>query len=212
MTPSDKSIGERLLALGVATIDETTRRRGFLGGIHLLVGEPFAGEAVTVALPAGDNLGVHLALQQAPVGAVVCVASAGRGVYGVVGELLLEAARVRQIAGFVVDDGVRDTARLVAPPSIAARGVAARGTAKRRIRQPVGAGVGVGNIFIAPGDWIVCDEDGVCVVPREHVGGVIAMAESRAATELQMRGRLVNGTPSPSVLGLPEHPAASITS
>src|SRR5262245_25855068 len=148
MTHSDSTLAQRLVEIGVATLDETTRRQGFLTDVQLILGRPFAGRAVTVALPAGDNLGIHLALQEAQEGSVVCAASAGRGLYGVVGDLLLEAARVRGIAGFVLDDGIRDSAQLEPPPSIAARGITARGTAKRRLRQAVGAPVAVGNVLI----------------------------------------------------------------
>jgi 4-hydroxy-4-methyl-2-oxoglutarate aldolase len=207
---SDSSFVQRLLELGVATIDEATKRKAYLADVHLMVGEPFAGRAITVAVPAGDNLGIHLAVAQATAGSVVCVASAGRGLYGVVGDLLLEAARVKRIAGFVLDDGIRDSAQLVAPPSIAARTVTARGTAKRRLRQQVGAGIAVGNVYIASGDWIVCDPDGVCVVPGANVSEVLEIGESRLASEVQVRARLAEGIPSLSALNLPETAAASL--
>src|ERR1700693_5326862 len=59
---SDNAIADQLVDLGVATLHEALGRRNLPAGLTLLVGEPFAGQAVTVGLPAGDNLGVHLAL------------------------------------------------------------------------------------------------------------------------------------------------------
>ena len=61
-----------------------------------------------MALPAGDNLGVHLALAEAEPGTVLCIASAGQGSFGVFGELLMAAAKHRGILAVVTDDGVRD--------------------------------------------------------------------------------------------------------
>src|SRR5215218_8086319 len=133
---SDSEIATRLLGAGMVALVESTPDSRPLSHIRLRVGQPFAGPSVTVELPAGDNLGVHLALEAAGAGAVVCVASLGRGVYGVVGELLAESARVRGAAAFVIDDGIRDLGALVAPPAIAARGVSPRGTVKRRVRRP----------------------------------------------------------------------------
>ncbi len=207
---SDSDLARRLVELGVATLHESSRRRSLARGIRLLVGEPFAGRAVTVGLPAGDNLGVHLALEAAPAGSVVCVASAGRGLYGVLGDLLLESGRARGVAGFAIDDGIRDMASLAGPPSVAALGVSARGTVKRRLRQPVGAGVPLGGVLVAADDWIVCDADGVCVVPQRDVDEVIERAESRVEHEDGLRERLRGGTPSRTLLALSADPPASI--
>jgi regulator of RNase E activity RraA len=138
---SASDVADRLVELGVAALHEALGRQHLLGGVRLLVGGPFAGPALTVGLPAGDNLGLHVALEQVESGSVVCAESTGGGLYGVVGEILVEAGRARGIAGFVLDDGVRDADRLTPPPSIAGRGVSARGTVKRRIRRPVGSTV-----------------------------------------------------------------------
>ena len=50
-------LAARLVELGVATLHEAAGRRHLVRGVRLLVGEPFAGPAVTVGVPAGDNLG-----------------------------------------------------------------------------------------------------------------------------------------------------------
>jgi 4-hydroxy-4-methyl-2-oxoglutarate aldolase len=208
---SDSETAARLLGLGVATLHEALGRRHLLSGIRLLVGEPFAGRALTVGLPAGDNLGVYLALEAAEPGSIVCGASSGRGLYGVVGEILLEAGRARGVAGFVLDDGLRDVAGLRAPPSIAGRGVTALGTVKRRLRHPVGADVSVGGTLVVAGDWVVCDADGVCVVPEDAVENVIERAGSRLMAENRVRDQLANGLTSRGVLGLTTDPPASVS-
>jgi 4-hydroxy-4-methyl-2-oxoglutarate aldolase len=200
-----------LLALGIATLHEANRRRNLLNGIRLVVGAPFAGPAVTVAIPAGDNLGVHLAIEAAQPGSVVCVASAGRGLYGVIGDLLIEAARVRAIAGLVIDDGIRDLETLSAPPSVAARGISARGTVKRRLRQPVGSDVSVGDVLIRSGDWIVCDEDGVLVLPESTAASLLERAIVRAGSEVASRASLAAGVTSPKLFGLPDQAPESVT-
>lgn len=199
-----------LVELGVATLHEASGRRCLVEGVELLVGAPFAGPAITVALPAGDNLGVHLALEHAPPRSVVCVASAGRGLYGVVGDLLVEAARARGVSGLVIDDGVRDLAELAPPPNIAARGVSARGTIKRRLRQAVGASVSIGGTLARPGDWLVCDGDGVCVLAADELNDVIAQADGRRAKEARFRRELEAGVLSREVFSLPANFAASL--
>ncbi len=169
--------------------------------MRLLVGEAFAGPAETVSIPAGDNLGIHLALERAEADAVLCVASGGRGFYGVIGELMVEAARVRGLAAVVVDDGVRDIERLSAPPGIAALGICSRGTIKRRalsLAQPVS----VDGVLVRPGDWVVGDRNGVCVLPADGVDAIVAAARARVAREETLREEIRRGVPTTKVFGL----------
>jgi 4-hydroxy-4-methyl-2-oxoglutarate aldolase len=199
-----------LVELGVATLHEASGRRGLASGLRLLVGQPFVGPAVTVALAAGDNLGVHLAIEVAEAGSIVCIGSGGGGVYGVYGDLLHEAARARGVAGLVIDDGIRDIVDLQPPPSVACRGVSALGTVKRRVRQPVGAGVSVGGILVAQGDWVVADRDGVLFVPRDRVDAVLAAGSSRIEKEAGLRAKLRDGASSRELLGLPGSTGVSV--
>jgi 4-hydroxy-4-methyl-2-oxoglutarate aldolase len=192
---------EALAGYGTATVHEALGRRGLMAGIMLLVGPAFAGPALTVELPAGDNLGIHAVLRDAPAGAVLCVASGGKGSFGVLGDLLQEAARACGMAGLVIDDGIRDLAALAPPPSIAAAGVNARGTVKQRFRQ-LGEPVAVGGVLVRPGDWIVADNDGVCVVPAAGLDRLLAAAAARVHKEAVVRERLQAGETSVDALGL----------
>jgi 4-hydroxy-4-methyl-2-oxoglutarate aldolase len=64
----NSQLATRLIEIGVATLHEANGRRGLMHEVELRVGDPFAGRAVTVSLPAGDNLGIHLALETADPG------------------------------------------------------------------------------------------------------------------------------------------------
>lgn len=190
-----------LVAAGVATVHEAQGRRGLIDGIRVIAGPAFAGPAMTVAIPAGDNLGIHLALERAQPGSVLCVASGGRGKFGVVGELIIEAAHAAGLAGLVIDDGVRDVDRLRVPPSVAAIGSTPRGTVKRRCISVL-APVAIGGTLINSGDWILGDSDGVCVIPVDTVAAVVEAAQSRVAREDAIRERLRAGEPTTRVLGI----------
>jgi 4-hydroxy-4-methyl-2-oxoglutarate aldolase len=196
--------------LGVATLHEAARRRGLLHGIRLLVGKGFAGPAITVTLPAGDNLGLHLALEAAEPGSVVCVGSAGGGSYGVLGDMLFESARTRGVAGLVIADGIRDLGALRAPPGLAALSTSAQGTIKSRLRSTVGAGTALGGVFVSTGDWIICDHDGACVIPDEELQTVLAGAGTRETRESVLRERLKSGETTREVLALPQDAHASL--
>jgi 4-hydroxy-4-methyl-2-oxoglutarate aldolase len=195
-----RETAQALVRFGVATVHEALGRRGLMRGVRLLAGPAFAGPAVTVALPAGDNLGIHALLAGAPAGAVACIASEGRGAYGVFGDILALAAAGRGLAGLVIDDGVRDAAELGVPP-VAARGFSAFGTQKRRFLS-LDRPVALAGLLVRPGDWIVCDQDGVCAVPADRLEALIAAATAREAKEADMRAELRRGRTTADVLGL----------
>src|SRR6266702_4115767 len=108
-----------LVELGVPTLYEAAGRRGLMEGVRLLTGAPFAGRAQTAEIPAGDNLGIHVGLREPRVGEVFCVASAGQGNFGVIGELLVEQLRTAGWTAVVLDDAARDIELLNPPPSVA---------------------------------------------------------------------------------------------
>jgi 4-hydroxy-4-methyl-2-oxoglutarate aldolase len=199
---------DELRTLGVATLHEANRRRGLLDDVSLACGGPFAGRAVTVTIPAGDNLGIHWLMQDFPAGSVLCVASRGEGRYGCVGELIGRSAKALGAAGMVIDDAIRDIAQLdeVGFP-IASRGLSPQGTVKRRVID-MGEVVAMGGVAVAPGDWVVADRDGVLTLRASKVDDVIARGRERLAKEEKIGVALDEGRTTVEVLGLARYPRA----
>lgn len=52
----------------------------------------------------------------------------------------------------------------------------------------------MGGVVIEDGDIVVCDEDGVAVIPRERAEELIAAAEAKAAAEDAERAAIAQGT------------------
>jgi 4-hydroxy-4-methyl-2-oxoglutarate aldolase len=105
------------------------------------------------------------------------------------------------VAALVIDDGIRDSASLAAPPSVAARGVSSLGTQKRRFRS-LNEPIALGGVLVRPGDWIVGDADGICVIPAPRLEALLAAAAARTAKEEGFRSALRNGRTTVDVLGL----------
>jgi 4-hydroxy-4-methyl-2-oxoglutarate aldolase len=192
---ADLETVDALGRLGVATVHEAIGRGGLLG-THLRPlwpGATMAGTAVTVLCPPGDNLMVHVAVEQAKPGDVLVVATSSPCSDGLVGELLATALRVRGVRGLVIDTGVRDVATLREMRfPVWSRAVSAQGTVKASAGS-VNVPISIGGTVIGPGDAVVADDDGVVCVPREEAAAALAAGRARVEREQASRAAFAAG-------------------
>lgn len=186
-----------IATLGSATLHEAADRIGALpAAIHAMTPLPaFAGPVVTVACPPADNLWLHRAVYECGPGDVLVADVSGAYEWGYWGEILSCAAKVRGIAGVVINGCVRDIARLaeVGVP-IFARGSAIRGTVKHSDSAgAINADLVVGEIVVRPGDWLVGDEDGVVAIPQADLSTVVAAGQLRVEKEAHLMQQLRDG-------------------
>lgn len=193
--PAD--IVERARKLPSATLHEAGGRIGVMPSAIKPVAPSFSicGTAVTVHSPAGDNLWIHRAIYVAQPGDVLVVHVSGGYDYGYWGEIMSTAARVRGLAGLVIDGCVRDGAVLESFGfPVFSRGLCIRGTGKDfGARGWVNAPTLFDDLIVNPGDLIVGDTDGVVCIPREKAAAIVEAAEAREAKEASVIERLKAG-------------------
>ncbi len=192
---ADSEIIDRLARLGSATVHEAQGRTGYVGvGVHPIQhGAAIAGSAITVLTAPGDNLMVHVAIEQSRSGDVIVVVPRGESPYGHIGELMATQMQVRGVRGYVTSAGVRDTTELrsMGFPAWTTH-IASEGCVKDTPGS-VNVPVVLGAALVNPGDIVVADDDGVTIVPRENAAEVLAAAEARAAKEAANRKRYEAG-------------------
>ncbi|MDQ1129752.1 4-carboxy-4-hydroxy-2-oxoadipate aldolase/oxaloacetate decarboxylase [Microbacterium sp. SORGH_AS_0888] len=192
---ADADVVAALAALGSATVHEAQGRTGYVGPDirPIQQGAAIAGSAITVLTAPGDNLMVHVAIEQSRAGDVIVVVPRGDSPYGHIGELMATQMQVCGVRGYVTSAGVRDTTELRRMGFPAwTRHISAEGCVKDTPGS-VNVPVVLGAAIVHPGDIVVADDDGVAIVPRADAADVLAAATARAEKEAANRVRYEAG-------------------
>ncbi len=141
--------------------DNLSRLPGAVGLKPFHKGGQLVGAAFTVRTRPGDNLAIHMALEYVGPGDAIVVDGGGDESRALIGEIMLNIAKYRGAAGYVIDGAIRDAGAIAASDfPVFARAVIHRGPYKSGPGE-INVPVSIGGMVVAPGDIVVGDEDGV---------------------------------------------------
>ena len=141
--------------------------------------DKIVGPAVTLKLTLGDSLLVTKAISVARPGDVIVIDGRGSCENALWGDHRSLICKQLGLAGVVMDGAFRDideNERIGFP--IYARAVTC-GSSTKNSNGEVNVPISCGGVTVRPGDIIVGDRNGVCVVPPEHAEEIMAGAQEK---------------------------------
>jgi 4-hydroxy-4-methyl-2-oxoglutarate aldolase len=191
---------ERFKGVPPGYVVDAQGRRGAIDHVLRPIIPPghFAGSALTVWTVPSDNLTPWAALTVAQPGDVLVIATERCEAASVVGDIYLGMAKNAGIAAVITDGLVRDIDGIeqVGLP-VFARGLSPNSPFKNGPGS-IGLPVSLGGLTIESGDIVVGDRNGVVVVPRLTVPGVLADLEKVRKKEKEMDAAVTGGAKYPA--------------
>lgn len=200
----DMQLVEELSKFDVSTVYEAQGRIGIMNHEikSIIQGAAICGPAVTVTCFAGDNLMIHAAVEVCKPGDVLVITTIGQSVFGMIGELIVNALIKRGVIGVVIDAGIRDVAQIRQLEfPIWTRAIHSQGTTKNKGGW-VNAPAICGGTQVDPGDIIMADDDGVVVVRKGDVKFAIESSQRRGLKEESTKAKIARGELSLDFYGL----------
>jgi regulator of RNase E activity RraA len=202
----------RLARLDACAVSDALDKLGLPGAVsgiqRLASTRRISGRIITVKMekddgrpPASRHLGTTAIEAAAPGDVIVMEQRSGIDAACWGGNLSL-GAKLRQVAGVIVDGPARDIdeARDYDFP-VFARSATSRTARGRIVETGTNVPIVVGDVIVTPGDYVVADASAVVFIPHAEIARVLDAADAIAARERAMVAALREGTPISAVMG-----------
>ena len=193
-----KSMEEELISLlkevSTPNISDAMHRKGAMRDIHPInVGTKMAGTAITVQTFPGDWAKSVEAIDLGGPGKVIVIYN-GSNYVAPWGGLATLSCKTKGIEGVVIDGAVRDVDEIRAMnyPVFASAVVPNAGEPKGM--GEINAEITCGGQLVKPGDYIVGDDSGVVVIPRERAYEIARRAKEVEKNESRMYEEIRRGS------------------
>ncbi len=188
-----EEIKKAFMLVSTPNLSDAMHRKNAIGNLLKLSGGKMVGRAFTVRTMDGDWAKPVEAIEKASPGDVIVVESLP-GYAAVWGELATWSAKVKGISGIVIFGAVRDADEIkkIDIPVYARRIVPNAGEPKGFGEMQIA--LDIDGVKINPGDWIVGDESGIVVIPKERAVEVANRALDVMEHENRVREEIKRGS------------------
>ena len=144
------------------------------------------------------DLAQRRAIEECPPDHILVVDALGRNDGAAIGDILATRLQVRGVAGLVSDANVRDADGVLASGlPVWCPGAAAPASIAHLSDGELNVPIGCGGVAVIPGDWIIADNDGVVVVPKNFAEEIARDGLEQEIHEEFILTQVKNGAPIP---------------
>lgn len=198
----EEEIVSLLRSVSSSNISDAMHRKGAMRGIHPLIpGKKIVGKAITVQTFAGDWAKPVEAIDLAGPGDVLVIYNGSNSI-APWGGLATLSCKIRGIEGVVVDGAVRDLQEIrpMDYPLFSSDVVPNAGDPKGM--GEINSEIVCGGQTVRPGDYIVGDDSGVVVIPKERAYEIARRAKEVEKTENRLFEEISRGKTLSQVVSL----------
>lgn len=192
---TEDELFEAFSRVSTCNISDAYHKKGVILGLRPYIkdGGKMVGRALTVQTANGDWAKPVESIDKASPGDVIVV-DAGGGWMAVWGELAATSAMIAGCTGVVIDGSIRDIddIRKMGFPAFARNAVPSAGEPKGY--GGIGIEISVGGQWVRTGDWIVGDENGLIVIPKEEAVEIANRALDVHENENRTREEIKKGS------------------
>ncbi|MCX5776437.1 MAG: orotidine 5'-phosphate decarboxylase [Candidatus Firestonebacteria bacterium] len=198
----EKDIAAILKQISTANLSDALHRMPSLAGIKPVInGLKLVGKAVTVRTYPGDWAKPVEAIDIAEPGDVVIIDVSGVGP-AVWGGLATTSCVRKKIAGVVINGAIRDTDEIRKFKFPAFSKLIMSNAGEPKGFGEINVPITISGVKIFPGDWIVADDDGVMVIPKEKAVEYANRAMDVLEKENRLSKEILEGGTLSSVMNL----------
>ncbi len=210
----DSSVLETLRGVTTATVTMQLLKRGIrrsamegvgplspggariVGVAYTLRYIPMREDLATAQVLGAPDYAPRVAIEDCPPGAILTIDARSEVDCGVIGDILAERLKQRGVAAVVTDGAVRDAVGVTATGlPVWCAGAAAPASITAHAGGDLQRPIGCGQVAVIPGDVLVCDDDGVAVVPQALAAEVARDGEEQERLEAWIQARVAEGRP-----------------
>ncbi len=195
MSSLDERIRDLFLKVSSPNVTDAMHRKGAMEGMVSICGDvKMTGQAVTVQTFSGDWAKPVEAIDVAGPGDVIVINNDGATHVAPWGELATLSCVRKGIAGVVIDGAVRDVDDIRRTKfAVFARAIVPNAGEPKGFGE-INAEIRCAGQLVNPGDWIIGDESGVVVVPKERAYEIARRALEVRKNEERIREEIRRGS------------------
>jgi len=197
-----QGIHKALSEVSAPNVADAMHHKGAMVGIRpVRPGLKCVGPAFTCRSIDGDWAKTVEAIEKAQTGDVIVIDAGSRDI-STWGELATWSCMTRGISGVIIDGAIRDVDDIMAmgfpafSRSISPHAGDPKGLGELQVE------VTCGGIDVRPGDWIIADDSGIMVIPRERAAEIANRALDVKERESRIREEIKRGSTLSQVLEL----------